>query len=109
MNIAKEKAKDEQDFESRKEQNTGDWKDINKHGGASQLDFGKMQPKNYLEQYGGYISREELARHTKRDDCWTSIDGKVYDITQYIAFHPGGNKILIGAGKDGTAEFSKYG
>ena len=35
------------------------------------------------------------------------INGKVYDVTQYIPFHPGGQKILMGVGKDGTDLFSK--
>ena len=35
------------------------------------------------------------------------IDEKVYDITNYIPFHPGGDKILAGVGRDGTELFSK--
>jgi len=35
------------------------------------------------------------------------INGKVYDVTRYIPFHPGGNKILMGVGKDGTELYSK--
>ena len=34
-------------------------------------------------------------------DAWTSYQGKVYNITPYIPFHPGGKgEILRGAGKD---------
>ena len=46
--------------------------------------------------------------HASPDDCWTIIRGKVYDISKYIKFHPGGDKILLGAGKDCTALFDKY-
>jgi len=59
-------------------------------------------------RYGGSITREELSNHKRKTDCWTCIEGKVYDITHYLKFHPGGNKILLGAGKDGTEDFRKY-
>lgn len=83
-------------------------KESNKHGGAQgQLNFSQIAPKNGPQYYGGRVSKDELAKHYKKDDCWTAIDGKVYDITEYIQFHPGGNKILAGAGRDGTVPFSK--
>ncbi|CAI2377134.1 unnamed protein product [Moneuplotes crassus] len=33
---------------------------------------------------------EEVAKHDKRDDCWTIFDGKVFDVTRYLSSHPGG-------------------
>ena len=37
------------------------------------------------------------------------MNGKVYNITQYLAYHPGGEKILMSrAGKDCTVLFNKY-
>ena len=37
---------------------------------------------------------------------WTIIDGNVYDITNYIAMHPGGKKkINLGVGKESTQMF----
>ena len=56
----------------------------------------------------GMITREELARHNTREDCWMSIEGMVYDVTPYIQYHPGGDKILLGKGKDATALYKKY-
>mmetsp|Transcript_17084 Transcript_17084/g.12143 ORF Transcript_17084/g.12143 Transcript_17084/m.12143 type:complete len:92 (-) Transcript_17084:32-307(-) len=41
-------------------------------------------------------------------DCWTVVDGLVYDITKYIRIHPGGKKIMRGAGKDSTDLFIKF-
>jgi len=35
------------------------------------------------------------------------VNNKVYDVTHYIPFHPGGVKILAGVGRDGTELFSK--
>jgi cytochrome b involved in lipid metabolism len=47
-----------------------------------------------------FYTMEEVAKHKKADDCWTVWQGKVYDITSYIKSHPGGKKIMAGAGKD---------
>lgn len=51
----------------------------------------------------------ELKLHKTRDDCWTCINGKVFNITPYVDFHPGGvDEIMKCAGRDGTALFKKY-
>jgi hypothetical protein len=45
----------------------------------------------------------EIATHNKRDDLWMIIRGRVYDLTAYVPFHPGGvPQLLRAAGKDGT-------
>jgi cytochrome b involved in lipid metabolism len=50
-----------------------------------------------------------LKQHNKRDDAWTAIYGKVYNITAYLPFHPGGVKALMrAAGRDGTKLFGLY-
>ena len=55
------------------------------------------------------VSFAELADHSSQFDCWTAYNGKVYNISQYIHYHPGGVPILMrGAGKDCTALFNKY-
>ncbi|KAG1852771.1 cytochrome b5-like heme/steroid binding domain-containing protein [Suillus subalutaceus] len=48
-----------------------------------------------------------LKLHNKKEDAWTAINGKVYNITPYLPFHPGGEKELMRvAGRDGTKLFS---
>lgn len=55
------------------------------------------------------ISAAELSEHKSQFDCWTAYKGKVYNITQYIAYHPGGAPLLMsGAGKDCTVQFNKF-
>lgn len=55
------------------------------------------------------ISAAELAEHASQFDCWTAYNGRVYNITQYLPYHPGGiPKLMQGAGKDSTALFNKY-
>ncbi|KAG0688306.1 Cytochrome b2, mitochondrial precursor [Pichia californica] len=41
------------------------------------------------------ISIEEFKKHNKKDDCWVAINGKVYDVTEFIPNHPGGQSPLI--------------
>lgn len=52
-------------------------------------------------------SLEELAKHNTASDCWIGIEGKVYNVTDFIGQHPGGQAILFGCGKDATAVFNK--
>ncbi|KAG2031497.1 cytochrome b5 [Suillus americanus] len=48
-----------------------------------------------------------LKLHNKKEDAWTAINGKVYNITPYLSYHPGGEKELMRvAGRDGTKLFS---
>jgi len=46
-------------------------------------------------------------KHNKRQDAWMVLNNKVYDVTNYIPFHPGGAKILAGVGRDATELYSK--
>lgn len=46
------------------------------------------------------ISVPELRSHRMKDDAWTCINGRVYNISHYVEYHPGGaDMILAGAGK----------
>jgi hypothetical protein len=49
------------------------------------------------------FTREEIAQHRRRDDLWIICDGKVYDVTQYLPVHQGGDALLKFGGKDATA------
>lgn len=54
------------------------------------------------------ISISEIAKHNFSNDCWFAISGKVYNVTNYISsgFHPGGEAIKSGCGKDATQLFN---
>lgn len=55
------------------------------------------------------ITKEELSKHTSPHDCWVALGGKIYNISSYLDYHPGGVGILVkNAGKDCTALFMKY-
>ncbi|KAF7327998.1 Cytoplasm protein [Mycena kentingensis (nom. inval.)] len=48
-----------------------------------------------------------LKQHRSKSDAWTAINGKVYNITAYLPFHPGGERELMRvAGRDGTYLFA---
>ena len=52
------------------------------------------------------IPPSELKLHRRGDDAWSAFNGKVYNITAYLPFHPGGEKELMRvAGRDGTKLF----
>uniref|UniRef100_A0A060T3D8 L-lactate dehydrogenase (cytochrome) n=1 Tax=Blastobotrys adeninivorans TaxID=409370 RepID=A0A060T3D8_BLAAD len=52
------------------------------------------------------IKSEEIAEHNSKESCWVVIHGKVYDVTEFLPNHPGGEKIILQyAGKDATKKF----
>jgi len=38
----------------------------------------------------GRITPSEVKKHNKPDDCWVIFNGKVFNITPYLEYHPGG-------------------
>ena len=49
----------------------------------------------------------DVAKHATGSDCWTIVNGSVYDITSYVPRHPGGDEILQACGADGTSLFTQ--
>lgn len=57
----------------------------------------------------GDITKEELAKHNKKEDCWCSFQGDVYNLTSYLDLHPGGVlSIMEYAGDDMTEGYMKW-
>jgi len=53
------------------------------------------------------LTAATVATHNIKNDCWLIITGKVYDVTEYIPFHPGGeNRIINVCGTDSTTLFT---
>lgn len=63
-----------------------------------------------LESPRNGITVDELQKHTTMDDgVWVVINGEVYDLTHWLAQHPGGpNIILKYAGKNASKIFNKF-
>ncbi|KAJ8104142.1 hypothetical protein POJ06DRAFT_272774 [Lipomyces tetrasporus] len=81
--------------------------------GFSQLDWATL--KNSGKDLSGRpngvpparITLDELKRHSTHEDAWTALGGKVYNISPYLRYHPGGVKELMRcAGRDGTKLFN---
>uniref|UniRef100_A0A452GY28 Cytochrome b5 heme-binding domain-containing protein n=1 Tax=Gopherus agassizii TaxID=38772 RepID=A0A452GY28_9SAUR len=54
------------------------------------------------------VTEQELAKHSKKDDCWICIRGLVYNVTPYMEYHPGGDdELMRAAGTDGTDLFDQ--
>lgn len=52
------------------------------------------------------LTKAEVQKHNSSSDCWTIISGKVYNLTDFIARHPGGSEILRACGTDATTLFT---
>ncbi|KAI1140543.1 acyl-CoA dehydrogenase NM domain-like protein [Hypoxylon sp. FL0543] len=52
------------------------------------------------------FTRAEVAKHNTEDSLWFVIDSKVYDVTDFVDAHPGGESVLRQvAGQDATVAF----
>ncbi|XP_066300573.1 cytochrome b5 reductase 4-like isoform X1 [Branchiostoma lanceolatum] len=79
--------------------------------GRSLMDWIRLSKSKDLSGTGGRLQNvtpEELAKHDKEGDVWTAIRGKVYNVTAYAEYHPGGaEELMRAAGKDGTDLFNE--
>ncbi|EPQ31164.1 uncharacterized protein PFL1_01352 [Pseudozyma flocculosa PF-1] len=55
------------------------------------------------------VDANELKQHKSDESAWVVVDGKVYDVTDFLDDHPGGKKILLkNCGKDASEAFWTY-
>jgi cytochrome b involved in lipid metabolism len=40
---------------------------------------------------------DDCKQHTKEQDCWIVLSGKVYDVSEFLDEHPGGFDIVLAA------------
>ncbi|PIC54498.1 hypothetical protein B9Z55_003727 [Caenorhabditis nigoni] len=78
--------------------------------GKGLMDWLRLTTNKHLaKRVTGGVDHVELMKHDKEDDCWVHLFGRVYDVTKYLEFHPGGiPELLRGAGRDATPLFNQY-
>jgi hypothetical protein len=55
---------------------------------------------------GSSYSLAQVQAHKSSSDCWTTVNGSVYDVTSFIRQHPGGSGAIISlCGIDGSSVF----
>lgn len=85
--------------------------------GHSPMDWAKLKASTDLRNGITALTRytlEDLALHNKKDNLWMAYQGKVYNVTQYLPYHPvfminegGVGQLMRGAGKDATDMIKK--
>ena len=56
------------------------------------------------------FKREEVKHHNDNQSSWIIIHNNVYDVTSFLAEHPGGEEVLLEqAGRDGSEAFEDVG
>jgi cytochrome b involved in lipid metabolism len=48
-----------------------------------------------MENTQQIITWQEYSNHITPQDCWVLIDGYVYNVSDYLVEHPGGDDILL--------------
>ncbi len=60
------------------------------------------------ETASGVYTMADITAHAKPESCWAAINGSVYDLTTWVARHPGGEKpIGMLCGKDASDMFTR--
>lgn len=76
--------------------------------GCSALDWARLKASIPSRGFRK-IRPSELKLHNSKHDAWSAFNGKVYDMTPYLRFHPGGeDELMRVAGRDGTRLFSEF-
>ncbi|KAL1437321.1 hypothetical protein MTO96_001385 [Rhipicephalus appendiculatus] len=59
-----------------------------------------------LQQLGNAAASIDVYQHCHQNDLWIVIHNRVYDVTNFLSKHPGGEEILWEhAGRDATLAF----
>ncbi len=78
----------------------GVWMMISRQNNQSQ-----EAPQDTTVEQKKTFTIDEVASHNSKTDCWTVVSGQVYELTDFINRHPGGDEILRACGTDATTLF----
>ncbi|EZG55429.1 cytochrome protein [Gregarina niphandrodes] len=77
-------------------------------GGYGQVTYAENSSAVYEDatKRNQVLEWDEIQKHVTRESAWMVLNGKVYDITDYLSVHPGGSEILLKfCGRDATKQF----
>lgn len=82
---------------------------IDERNSTTQAETDSLLPNDNLSSTTAKVyDIAEVEKHNKAGDCWTTINGIVYDLTTWPEKHPGGDKAIFAiCGIDGTKAFEK--
>ena len=67
-------------------------------------------PMTNNQEQANKISLSEVKKHNSPNDCWIIVNDKVYNVTNYLKLHPGGEDLLTAqCGNNATTAFSNQG
>ncbi|XP_028392846.1 sulfite oxidase-like [Dendronephthya gigantea] len=67
--------------------------------GQDSLNAWSLSKENPSPPSSPLYSKEDVAKHNSpQNGIWVTYGGQVYDITEFVGVHPGGDKILLAAG-----------
>ena len=58
------------------------------------IDRLRVPPDTPAEDPPKAYTLDEVARHDSADDCWMAIEGRVYDLTDYVPRHPAPEAVI---------------
>ncbi len=60
------------------------------------------------ENVDNHYTTAEIQTHATKENCWSSINGSVYNLTTWVSRHPGGESpIMALCGNDGSEMFNR--
>ncbi len=77
----------------------------NKPAGKNNIENATENTEERKTSEQRFITKEEVAKHNNKDDCWMIIRNKVYDVTPFIALGQHPPQIELGCGKEATKLF----
>lgn len=54
------------------------------------------------------VTWDEVQKHNTVKDCWLVVEDKVYDVSKFVPYHPGGSILARYAGQDATDAFYAF-
>lgn len=75
---------------------------------TTQIQTTQTQPSQANTSGALSFSMEDVGSHNTRSNCWSAINGSVYDLTSFVERHPGGaSRIVALCGTDGSSAFNR--